>query len=231
MRQPKSKLSVLVIEDDFSLATVLKRTIEALGYYVDAIHDGQQGLELALSNRYSLIIADISLPSLSGYGILQKLKTSGIKTPVIMITNFKDREKELNSYMNGANIFHKKPIDFPLLIAQIRMLVEKYRFRPEIELGDIVVNPQKMVVTKAGQVVPLTKKEFDLVLTLVSSPGDVFTRREIIEITNMNTKDVDESSVDTLVSRIRNKVGTYKDQEVIETVYKKGYKLSRLYLE
>lgn len=230
---PTNKLKnypILIIEDDNPLLLVLRQQIEYMGYKTDTAADGEIGLKKALNNHFSLVISDISLPKITGFSILTKLRDAKVKVPVILITNYNYEENELLAYSHGANIFHKKPINFTLLEKQIRMLLTNYDYKPIITMGDLEVDPGKKLVKKNGQTINLTKREYNLFLTLITSPGEVFTRKEIINITRMSRLEAVEGSVDTLVSRIRGKMGTYKDEDVIETVYGQGYRLSLNYL-
>lgn len=133
----------LVIEDDASLREILKKELTYLGYQVDTEDNGLTALQKALSNTYNIIISDVSLPRMNGMTVLQKLREQKIKVPVIMITNYDQNENERMAFVNGANIFHKKPITFDLLNLQIKMLSDNYQYKPLIEMGDIVIDPAK----------------------------------------------------------------------------------------
>ncbi len=227
----KTKPKVLIIEDDSVLSQVVSRNVRNWGYGTEIIANGEVGLNFALNKGFSLVISDISLPGLNGLQIVEKLRSKGVKVPIILVTNFMQKDNELFAYKVGASIFHKKPLDYDLLKAQIKMLIENHRYTTQLKLGDLVIDPEKHIVQKNGSVIELSKKEFDLLLILASSPGEVFTRKEVIELTNLNIKNLEESSVDTLVSRVRSKLGKYKNEDIIETVFKSGYRLNRIYLE
>jgi DNA-binding response OmpR family regulator len=230
--KPKLRKKVLIIEDDKSLSLVIQRELNYMGYEAQGALDGQTGLDLAVKNDYSLIISDVSLPKLSGFSILQKLKSLNIKTPIMIITNYSINENEIIAYSNGANLFHRKPINYELFRAQIRMLVETYKFEPNITIGDIFIDPNKKVFKKAGKTIKLSKKEYGVMLILVSSPGTVFNRKELMGVgSGFSRINAEESSIDTLMSRLRKKVGKYKDTDVVETIYSEGYRLNLAYLE
>lgn len=229
-----TKKRILVIEDDKLLAVVIQKKVAKLGYDVFIVNNGDDGYNKAISNEYSLIICDIALPSTTseitnGFTIVEKMKKQGMKTPIIIITDNATKENEMKTFVNGANIFHKK-IDYDLLAVQVISLIDSYKLQAEIERGDIVLDPAKETFKKAGISYELTRKEFILMLILLSSPGEVFSRREILSkyVTRMNSE---ESSVDTLVSRLRRKLGKYKGEEVIETIHGRGFRLSLKYLE
>lgn len=229
MENLQRKSKVLIIEDDIALAKVLSRKVQILGYEPTQVNDGASGLEEVLSLQYSLIICDLSLPKMNGYSIIKRMKIQNMKTPVILITNFGQEENEILSYSYGANIFHKKPIKFSLLESQIKMLITKYQSTNEFMFGDIIIDPIRRVVKKNKKDIPLTKKEFDLLVLLSSSAGEVFSRREIIERIAVTNSEIEEGSIDTLVSRIRKKIGHYRGRDIVETVYKEGYRLNNTF--
>jgi DNA-binding response OmpR family regulator len=222
---------VLVIEDDLSLGTVMQQKIREGGYDVVHIEDGERGLNEAITKKYDVVICDLSLPKMSGHAVLRNIRLKDADIPIIIVTNFSQDENEILSYMNGANLFHKKPLRFDVLLSQIKMLLQRFKQSDYIEIGDLVIDNEKRVVKKSGKNIGLSHKEFDILYIFVNSPGEAFTRRELIERTNDSAAHVEEGSVDTIISRIRKKLGPYKDQDVIETVYKQGYRLSLLYLE
>jgi len=110
------------------------------------------------------------------------------------------------SYLHGADIFHKKTIDFEILCIQARKLIENYKYKPEIAFGDIILDPSKGTFSKDNIQIELTRKEFILMQTLLTAPGVIFSRREILSKYITRT-DSEEKSVDVLVSRLRNKLG------------------------
>ncbi|WKZ30055.1 MAG: response regulator transcription factor [Candidatus Dojkabacteria bacterium] len=222
---------VLIIEDDKSLGTVIQHKIKEGGYDVVHVVDGESGLHEVTIRKYDVVICDLSLPKMSGHTVLRSIRLKDPQVPIISITNFAQDENEILSYMNGANVFHKKPLRFDVLLSQIKMLLERAKQSDYAEIGDIVIDNEKRVVKKSGKIIPLSHKEFDVLYIFVNSPGEVFTRRELIEKTTASAVEVEDGSIDTIISRIRKKLGTYKDSHVIDTVYKQGYRLSLLYLE
>lgn len=230
MPRANLKKKILVIEDNQNLLNVLVQKLSRVGYDVYGAHDDKTGLELALKYNYSLIISDIYLPEYKGFEIIKTLRQSDVRTPAIIITDFSSSENEKQTYLNGANIFHKKPIDYDLLIVQTNFLINNFQFKPEIKIGDIFVDPEKRIFKKDSQLIDLTRKEFDLMLILLSSPGEVFSRREILNKISSHRMEAEERSVDLLVFRLRKLLGNYKDKDVIETVREKGFRLNLSYI-
>lgn len=230
------KKKILVIEDDKHLSMVIQKNLSKIGYETYAAFDEEGGYNRSTQDKFALIICDIALPSnnklnpKSGFGIVDKIRNSDLQIPIIMITDNISRENEKLSYQYGANIFHKKPIDFEILCIQARKLIENYKYQPEIAFGDMVIDPLKGIFKKDEVVIELTRKEFILMQTLLSAPGVIFTRKEILSKYITRT-DSEEKSVDVLVSRLRNKLGKYKGDDIIETVHSKGFRLSLKYLD
>lgn len=226
------KRKILVIEDDKSLAVSLQVLLSNEGYDVYIGFDGQYGLEQASQKSYSLIITDINLPKMSGLEIVSKVRAKDIKTPIIVITNVTTEQNEIMAYKIKADLFHKKPLNYELLIKQVQMLLSKNIFsNEEIIVGDIVISPKMRIFKKSGKEINLSKKEFDFMVLMTSYPGEVFTRSEILNQIGFRSLGVDDRSVDKLVSRIRQQIGSYEGEDVIETVYNKGFRLNQKYLD
>ncbi|MFC1780255.1 response regulator transcription factor [Patescibacteria group bacterium] len=222
---------ILVVEDDDTLSSVIKKNLELLGFIVKTINDGKIGLKEALTNRYSLVILDISLPNVSGFDIISKMKWNDMKTPTLIITNYDTTENELESFKRGVNIFHKKPINFELFKTQVKSLLKFQSIKPVIEAGDLYIEPQKNLVTKKGKELRLSPKEYRLLLTLISAQGDVLNRQDLLAKTFKGVRDLEEGSIDTLICRLRKKLGKYRGEESIETIHGLGYRMNLLYFQ
>lgn len=226
-----NKKDVLIIEDDKNLSLVLQTLLTRKSYSVQTSSDGNSGLRLAKSNKFDLVISDIGLPFLDGLSIVKRLRSLDIRTPIIMMTSLTDIQNELESFENGSDIFHRKPLNYALLLSQISMLMRRHYSRKEIVVGDLRINTLKGITYKNDVIIELANKEFNLLVLLCSSPGEIFSRQDIISLISDRIGEVEESSIDTLVSRLRKKIGTYKKVDSIETVFKKGYRLNLVYLD
>lgn len=225
------KNRILLIEDDIPLAFVIRKKLEQVKYVVDVVDNGKAGLNRILTNKYGLALVDIGLPELSGLDITRRVRNHELKTPMIIITNQLAPEVEREVFLSGGNIFHKKPVDFELLLVQIKSLLAFNTVKPVLNIGDLVIDTKKRYVSKAGESVKLSHKEFELLKLLASSPGDVFSRYDIINHTFRGVRDQQLGSIDTLVSRARKKLGDYKGSSVIETVHGSGFRLNVNYMD
>lgn len=222
---------ILVVEDDEPLSFMIARNLESEGYTVDTARDGLEGLAQVKQNKYNLVFVDIGLPRMNGMDLIKNLRSTGFSTPIIVITNQVSPEKEIGTFDLGSNLFHPKPINFDLLKAQVRSLLGVSGKRGPIKLGDLYLEPEKKLVMKAGTQIQLSKKEFDLLMLLINSQGDLLTRDQILSATHIGGYDQEEGSVDTLVSRTRKKLGEYRSESVIETVHGSGFRLNLAYFQ
>ncbi len=222
---------VLLIEDDIILSQFIKRKLDKIGIQIRVVGNGAVGLNEAMKNAYSLLLVDIGLPEVSGLTIIDKLRKKGISTPAIIITDGKLPGSEKASFAKGANLYHPKPLDFDLLNIQVSNLLRLHSPKPIIEIGDLYLEPNKRYIRKADKELELSFKEYELILLLISAEGNILSRQEIINRTLRGVTDSDEGSVDTLVSRMRRKLGKYANKHVIETVNGLGFRLNLSYFK
>ena len=222
--------TILLIEDDKNLSFFIQKNLQSAGHNVKTALNGEDGLKMALTSRYGLFIIDIGLPGISGFNIVNKLRIKDMKTPIIIITNDIKEDKERESFDKGANLFHKKPINFELLASQVKSLLSIHKMDPIVELGDLFIDTRRRYVSKMGKEIKLSYKEFELLLSLVSGQGEVLSRNDLINETFKGIREVEEGSIDTLVSRVRKKLKKYKGQYVVETVHGVGFRLNLAYI-
>ncbi|MFW5702831.1 MAG: response regulator transcription factor [Candidatus Dojkabacteria bacterium] len=224
------KKRVLVVEDDYNLSQVLEKQLKFWGYEPFTEASGLDGLHNLKQNDTDLLMVDVAIPEMNGIQVLKNIRDRGIDIPVIVMTNYNLETNEIRAYRNGANLFHKKPIKYELLRSQLEMLLTSEIKTREIVLRELEVMPKERLVKVSGKKIELTNKEFDLVYLLIKSPGEAFTRTEIISLIRMGRFEAGEGSVDTLVSRLRRKLGTCAEGEIIETVYGYGYRLNLYFI-
>jgi two-component system response regulator ArlR len=224
-------LKILLIENNKELSLLLQKYFQKHNKHVDICHDGEIGLRKSLSNQYDLLIIDTEIPPIDGLSLLRQLREIGNETPCVMITSHVDIKEEINCYKFGANFFHRKPLCFELLNIQINILLKQKLLTQKILMKDITIDLRKRLLYRKGNIVKLTKTEYELLKMLTESNGSIISRENIIaNVLNYN-KDIEYSSVDTMVSRIRKKLSEYGTQPVIETVTRQGYRISLDYIE
>lgn len=223
------KPKILLVEDDTNLNFILTKSLERAGFSVVAKQSGKAGLSAALSQKIDLFLIDIGLPELNGLDLIKQLRPQKVSVPIIVITNQSKIEKEIESFDLGANLFHRKPINYDLLISQINSLLTPNVSAADIEIKDLVISPSKRIVIRNNKTKSLTKSEFDLLFLIVTSNGRVFSRNDISRRVMRSHLDVEPGSVDTLVSRLRKKLKVSGAPDIIETIHKSGYRLSSSY--
>lgn len=217
-------MRLLLIEDDPKLAPLLTRGLREEGFAVDATADGDDGAWRAVENDYDVIVLDVNLPGMDGFEVLEKLRAKGRRTPVLMLTArgaLQDRLRGLNS---GADDYLRKPFDFEELLARLHALLR--RAAPEkdvcLRAGDLVLDPQKRTVTRAGRSVDLTAKEFAILEYLLRHKERVVSRTTISEHAWDENFDAMSNVIDVTIYRLREKLHAH-GPPLVHTVRGAGY--------
>jgi two-component system OmpR family response regulator len=218
--QPNTAIRLLVVEDEPDLLNGLARALRRAGYAVDLAADGDEGLYKAQNTDYDAIVLDVMLPKLDGWEILSRLRKTR-HTPVLPLTArdaAKDRVRGLDT---GADDYLVKPFDNDELLARLRALIRRSagQSSPQIELGDVTIDPRARIVTRAGQPVALTAREYAILEFLALHRGEVVTRTALYEHLLDETDDTLSNLVDVHVFSIRKKLG----QQLIVTRRGQGY--------
>jgi two-component system copper resistance phosphate regulon response regulator CusR len=222
-------MKLLVVEDEVKTASYLKRGLSENGYVVDVATDGEEGLHLALTQDYDLVILDVQLPKRDGWSVVSELRRSGKQTLSLMLTardSVSDRVKGLDM---GADVYMVKPFAFSELLAQIRSLLRRGPGRPNevLNVADLEVDLVQHRATRAGKRLDLTPKEFALLNLLVRRMGEIVSRTTICEqVWDMNFES-DTNVVDVHIRRLRAKVDDPFPVKLIQTVRGMGYVIRR----
>jgi two-component system, OmpR family, response regulator len=213
---------VLVVEDEPDLLAGLLRAFRDNGYAADGAADGQEGLYKAENNEYDAVVLDIMLPVLDGWEVLGRLRRSR-RTPVLLLTARDAVRERVRGLDSGADDYLVKPFDIDELLARVRALIRRAAARSEsrIEIGDVTVDMPGRQVTRGGESVALTAREYALVEYMALHRGSVVTRTALYE----HLFDENESSMsnllDVYVSNIRKKLG----HDLIATRRGHGYSI------
>jgi two-component system, OmpR family, copper resistance phosphate regulon response regulator CusR len=220
-------MKLLVVEDELKTASYLQRGLSENGFIVDVAHDGEDGLHMALVGNYDLIIVDVMLPQRDGWSLISQLRRAGNQTLALFLTardTLLDRIKGLEL---GGDAYLVKPFAFSELIAQIRTLLRRGPARqPEIlQIDDMRIDLAHHKVSRAGQRLDLTPKEFQLLTLLARRRGETLSRSIIADqVWDMNF-DSDTNVVDVHIRRLRAKVELPHQTKLIHTVRGMGYVL------
>jgi len=221
-------MRVLVVEDDMVIANLLQRALREESYAVDLAHDGIEGEWLAMENPYDLIILDVMLPRKDGIAVLNTLRETAIKTPVLMLTARDEVKDKVSGLDGGADDYMTKPFSLDELLARTRSLLRRRSndyTGAVIEVGHLKIDPARREVSRAGQVIELTSKEYALVEYMARNSGKVVSRSELSE--HVWDMDFEPSSnvVDVYVGYLRSKIDKGFEIPMIKTVRGHGYML------
>lgn len=222
-------MNILVVEDDVRVADFLLRGLSAEGYRVQLARTGPEGLELARSNELSVLLLDLMLPGLSGLELCQTLRAEGHHVPVLMLTALSNTEDKVSGLRLGADDYLTKPFAFEELLARIEALLRRGREqRPRattLQVADLVLDRERMEVTRAGKLVPLTAKELAFLELLMAAPGRVYSRERILSNVWGTNEDPLTNIVDVYVRRLRAKIDDGHPVALLKTVRGLGYRL------
>ncbi|MEU5375132.1 response regulator transcription factor [Streptomyces sp. NPDC005968] len=220
-------MRLLIVEDERRLATALARGLAAEGFAVDVAHDGVDGLHLAREQEYDLIVLDIMLPGLNGYRVCASLRDDGDDTPILMLTAKDGEYDEAEGLDTGADDYLTKPFSYVVLQARIRALLRR-RARtgsPVLRVGSLNLDPGARRVTRDGEEVALTTKEFAVLEQLARHAGEVVSKADILAHVWDFAYAGDPNIVEVYVSALRRKIDVPFGRSSIRTVRGAGYRL------
>ena len=202
-------MRVLVVEDEVRLAATLQDLLELNGYTVDVCHDGEAGLDNALTSIYDVILLDVMLPKLDGFTVLRRLRAEGSTTPVLMLTARSELTDRVNGLDSGADYYLTKPFEPKELLACIRALTRR---QPELHssdvlsFGDLKLDKSTFALNCQERSVRLSRKEFDMMELLMRNPGRVYSRENLLNVVWGYEYVGDYRTVDVHIRRLREKL-------------------------
>jgi two-component system, OmpR family, response regulator len=218
---------VLVVEDEVKMARAIRRGLEQEGYAVDTATDGSEGWFQASENPYDAIVLDVMLPGLDGFEVCRRLRAAGRWAPVLMLTARDAVADRIGGLDAGADDYLVKPFAFGELLARLRALLRRGAAERPVVLtcGDVVLDPAGHTVTRAGQPVELSAREFALLEFLMRRPGEVVSRTAILEHVWDYDYDGMSNVIDVYVGYLRRKLEQPFGRPLIRTVRGVGYAL------
>ncbi len=213
-------MRILIVEDEIKTASYLSKGLTESGFVVDVAHKGDDGLHLALTSDYDLIVLDVSLPERSGWSIISELRRQGRETPALFLTARDAVEDRIRGLELGADDYLVKPFVFSELLVRIRTILRRGPMRqPEvIEIDDLRIDLLRHKAMRGGERLDLTPKEFALLSLLARRQGEVLSRSLIADqVWDMNF-DSDTNVVDVAVRRLRTKVDDPFPKKLIHTI-------------
>ncbi len=223
-------MRLLVVEDEPRLAAYLKKGLSENGHVVDVAHDGIDGRHLALEGRYDLLVLDVMLPGVDGFGVLQALRREGKDTPVLMLTARDEVEDRVRGLQGGADDYLIKPFSFSELLARVQALLRRGTRTQEsttLALGELELDLLRRRAQRAGERLDLTAKEFTLLTLLLQRHGQVLSRTLLAELVWDMNFDSDTNVVEVAVRRLRSKLDDPYPSKLLHTVRGMGYVLEQ----
>ena len=220
-------MRVLVVEDEPRLARALQRGLTAEGYAVDLAADGLTGLEAARHEGYDAVVLDIMLPGLSGYRIVRTLRAEQNWVPVLMLSAKDGEYDQADGLDSGADDYLTKPFSFVVLLAKLRALLRRGApQRPAVlSAGSLSLDPATRRVTRDGQEIALTTREFALLEYLIRHRDEVVTKTELLDHVWDAGADTDPNVVEVYVGYLRRKIDQPYGAKSLQTVRGAGYRL------
>jgi DNA-binding response OmpR family regulator len=227
---------ILIIDDDFELCTLVSEYLAAEGFRVEAVHDGETGLQRA-SGNYLLVVLDVMLPGMSGFDVLRRIRATS-RIPVLLLTARGEDVDRIVGLEIGADDYLPKPFNPRELVARIRAILRRSAADPKavgaprppeiLRVGDIELDPATRIVRHGGVAIELTSVEFNLLEVLLREAGRVVTREQLVSAVLSRKFSPFDRSIDMHVSKVRKKLGDLNgEEEHIKTVRGVGYILAR----
>ena len=221
-------MDILVIEDEKQIATVIETGLTKNGFLVDVCHSGVDGLELAKSGKYEVLVLDIMLPDMDGISVLRELRRDGSSLPVILLTARNSLEDRVEGLDRGADDYLTKPFYIDELVARVKALL-----RRQTQSGSLVLTGAGLTLNRSSREVffeqkklTLTTREYGLLELLMRTPGHVYTRSELLDKVWDLQFDPSTNIIEVYVRKLRSKLADAGVGDIIETVRGVGYRLA-----
>jgi DNA-binding response OmpR family regulator len=221
-------MRVLIVEDEKRLAGNIARSLrESAGYAVDCAPDGSEGLHMAQSNAYDLIVLDLMLPGIDGRNVLQSLRARGCNFPVLVLTARDDKDTLIQVLNDGADDYLCKPFDLGEFIARVKAMIRRSKGQTAatMRFGKIEVNTADRTVRREGAIVALTGMEYRVIEYLAHRRGAVVTKTELLEHLYDFNWERFSNVIEVYISGLRRKLEGGTGDKVIHTIRGHGYTL------
>jgi two-component system copper resistance phosphate regulon response regulator CusR len=219
-------MKILLVEDEAGIAAVIKQGLEEARYRVDVAEEGAAGLELALTGEYALIILDLMLPGVDGWEICRRLRARRTPVPILMLTARDAVDDRVRGLEIGADDYLPKPFAFRELKARVQALLRRDKLHKgrTVRIDDLEIDTGTRRVTRGGQEIALTGREYELLEALATREGQVLSR-EMIQQVIWHDDESYSNTVDVHIWSLRKKVDAGRASRLIRTVHGRGYML------
>ncbi|MFZ2168407.1 MAG: response regulator transcription factor [Methylococcaceae bacterium] len=223
-------MRILLVEDDERIVDFVQRGLKAEGYAVEVARSGLEAIALGTEGRFQVIILDLGLPDLNGRQVCERLRNTGVSTPILMLTARDTVQDKVTGLRSGADDYMTKPFSFEELLARIEVLMRRRggEIKPDIKelrIADLLLNQETHEVKRGDTPIELTPKEFALLECFMRMPGKVLSRTRILEQVWGYSADPLTNVVDVYIRQLRRKIDDDYDLKLLKTVRGFGYKL------
>lgn len=218
-------MRILVVEDEKKVASFIKKGLEEEFYSVDTANDGKEGLRLATSEEYDLIVLDVMLPYKDGFALTKELREEKITTPILLLTAKDGVHSKVEGLDSGADDYITKPFAFEELLARVRALLRRHSLQKSIQLSaaDLILDTQTHKVIRGGKEISLTAKEYEILEYLLRNKNRVVSRTILSEHVYEYHFDPNTNVIDVFINKLRNKIDRGFEKQLLFTVRGVGY--------
>lgn len=218
-------MRILLVEDEKKVASFIKKGLEEEFYSVDVAYDGKEGLKLALSEEYDIMIFDLMLPFKDGISILKIIRAENIFTPVIILTAKSDVHNKVIGLDSGADDYLVKPFSFDELLARLRNLQRRYSSEKNLilKVADLYLDTQSHKVVRNNIEIELTQKEYSILEYLLRNKNRVISRTKLTEHVYDQNFDTNTNIIDVYINKLRNKIDKDHEKHILHSVRGVGY--------
>lgn len=214
-------IHILIVEDEKPISNLIRLSLKKAGYDCTCAYDGAEAADILEERRFDLILLDVMLPEIDGFSLMEYIRPMGI--PVIFLTAKNAVNDRVKGLELGAEDYLVKPFEIIELLARVNVVLRRYnKTAAELRVGGLVIDTQAMLVTKEGETISLTPKEYELLLLFARNPGIALYRETIYERVWKEDFPYGSKTVDLHVQRLRKKLGW---EDILHAVPKVGYRL------
>ena len=218
-------LNILIVEDDHNQMKIMSAFLRAYGYHTLSAADGEEALKVLESEHVDMVISDIMMPNMDGYELTRQLRRFAPRLPILMVTAKGDFSDKQLGFLAGTDDYMVKPVDLDEMLLRVKALFRRADINSAqvIRMGEVEVDSRDWTVRGGGLDLSLPKKEFLLLYTLLSYPGKIFTRSQLMDTVWGPDCETDERTVDVHIKRLREKLGE-RSEFRLATIRGLGYR-------
>jgi DNA-binding response OmpR family regulator len=223
-----AEATILIVEDDQTIARFVQLEMEHAGYHVLRASDGSAAMDLLAENDVALVILDLMLPGVDGLDVARFIRKKGMDIPILMLTARAETHDVVMGFEAGADDYLRKPFEIPELLSRVRALLKRTKAKeePRYEASGVSIDLEKRQATLNGEPLNLTGKEFDLLAYLVANAGRVVSRDEIFEAVWGGQPTSESNVIEVFICHLRTKIRD-REAKIIQTIRGVGYFFAR----